>query len=327
MITIKSIRKRVLSILLIGFILLFFVLIVQSFSGKYGSQTYVPWVWFITLYMAPILVLFSIKERTKKINTSGIIILTLVYVFGTLLVILLQPFVAFTREEPTYLAFTYTLKISALFLIPLELLLIYIYHKKLFVKEIIGKITLDPKVFISYNHNDRTTALKIKAVIEKESIPVIIDVVDMKAGTDIKEFIQNSLKEVTTIVSLVSNNSLKSAWVAKESIDSLFLETYLENKKFIACYLDDDFFQNDYTLKTISKIDLQIKEVQDNIEQSHVIGIDTRDLNNQKSRLIALRNSLDGIIGRLRDSLCLDVREESFDQSILKLIDAIQEDS
>ena len=206
------------------------------------------------------------------------------------------------------------------------MLLIYIYRIKLYIKEGNGKITMDPKVFISYNHNDSVTALKIKDVIEKAEIPVIIDVVDMKAGTDIKEFIQNSLIEATAIVSLVSNKSLKSAWVAKESIDTLFLETYMENKKFIACYLDDDFFQNDYTLKTVDIIDLQIKEVQDFIEQSHDKGIDTRDLNNQKSRLIELRNGLDGIIGRLRDSLCLDVRKNSFDQSMKKLIETIEGD-
>lgn len=55
--------------------------------------------------------------------------------------------------------------------------------------------------------------------------------------------------------------------------------------------------------------------------------IDTRDLNTQNTRLLALRNNLDGIIGRLRDILCLDVREESFNLSMKKMIQAIEDDS
>ena len=118
-------------ILLTGFILLFLVLIIQSFGDKYADQIYIPWLWFGVLYIVPIFILFQIKERSKKINTTGIIILTLLYVLGSILVIILQPLVAFNREGPTYLAFTYTLKISAFFLIPLEVLLIYIYRKSL----------------------------------------------------------------------------------------------------------------------------------------------------------------------------------------------------
>ena len=265
-----------------------------------------------------------LKVEDKEISISSLTIFSILYVFATVLTILLQDLAPSMNKMPVYLSRVDTLKKSSLFLVPLEGILIYLIWK---IKKDGIFLPPDPKVFISYNHKDSLTAIIIKDAIEKASIPVIIDTVNMKAGADIKEFIQNSLKEVTVIVSLVSNNSLKSAWVAKETLDTLFLENYMENKKFIACYLDDDFFQNDYTLQTISIIDLQLKEVQDTIEQSQDKGIDTRDLNNRKSRLIRLRNGLDGIIGSLRDSLCLDMREESFDQSIVKLINVIRADS
>ena len=51
--------------------------------------------------------------------------------------------------------------------------------------------------------------------------------------------------------------------------------------------------------------------------------IDTRDLNNQNSRLLALRNNLDEIVRRLRESLCLDVRESSFKNSMFQLVKSI----
>ncbi len=329
--TIRQLRKRLLSIFLTGFIVLFLVLILQTYSGKYRGLVYIPWLWFILLYIGPILVLYQIKERTKKINAPEIVILSGLFVLGTLLVIVLQPFAASGQNRPTYLAYGNILKTSALFLIPLELLLVYLYHKKLYRKQAPGVnvpfIDQDARIFISYNHNDREVAFRIKEALEKEDIDVIIDEVDMIAGTAIKEFIENSISEATVTVSLVSNKSLRSAWVAMETIDTFFLEKYRTNKKFIACYLDDDFFQSDFTLKTITEIDKQIEANQKLIRGYQKKKLDTRDLNNQNTRLLALRNNLDAIVGRLKDSKCLDVREESFGQSIQKLIDAIYDDS
>lgn len=299
------------------------MLLWHTLGGRYSTLFYVPWLWIIILYIPPIILLNRLKVEDKESNTNGIVIFSVLFVFGTVLTILLQNLAPSMNEMDRYLSWVDTLKKSGFFLIPLEIVLIFLILK---IKRDAKVIPPDPKVFISYNHEDSITAIKIKNAIEKAGIPVIIDVVNMKAGTDITEFIQNSLKEATAIVSLVSNKSLKSAWVAKESIDTIFLETYMDNKKFIACYLDVDFFQNDYTLKTVEIIDLQIKDVQNIIEQSHDKGIDTRDLNDQKSRLIALRNGLDGIIGRLRDSLSLDVRDNSFDQSMKDLLKAIRDD-
>jgi len=68
----ESICKRDLSILLIGFIFLFLALIVQSFRGKYGGQIYVPWIWFIILYIPPIIFLNRSKVEDKEINLKGI---------------------------------------------------------------------------------------------------------------------------------------------------------------------------------------------------------------------------------------------------------------
>lgn len=329
--TIRLIRTRLLIIFLIGFILLLLAIVLQTIGGKYGDQIYVPWLWLALLYIAPLMVLFRIGERTVKRSATIIFVLSGLFVFLTLLTILLQQYVASSQEGLPYLAFSNTLKISALVLIPIELFIVYLIRKKLYIKkEADDKVefaNLDPKVFISYNHNDSGTATKIKDALEKAHIEVIIDKEDMMAGTDIKAFIEKSISESTVTVSLVSNKSLKSAWVALETIDTFFLERYMKNKKFIACYLDDDFFQSDYTLKAVDDIDKQIKANQKLVPEYQEKMLDTRDLNNQNTRLLALRNNLDGIVGKLRDSLCLDVREESFNDSIQKLIQAIEGDS
>src|SRR5690554_342129 len=329
--TIRSIRIRLLSIFLTGFILLLLAIVLQTIGGKYSNLMYVPWLWLAALYLAPIIILFQIGERTVKRNATIIIALSGVFVLMSIFPILSQQYVSSSQGILPHLAYSNTLIISALILIPFELFLIYLIRKKLNIKKAADDSpdfsNMDPKVFISYNHNDREVALKIRDAIEKESIEVIIDQDDMMAGADIKGFIEKSIGESTVTVSLVSNNSLKSAWVALETIDTFFLERYQKNKKFIGCYLDDDFLQPDYTLKIIGDIDAQIKANQKLIPEYQQKMIDTRDLNNENTRLLALRGNLDGIVGRLKDSLCLDVREESFNQSMQKLMQAIQGDS
>ena len=50
-------------------------------------------------------------------------------------------------------------------------------------------------VFISYSHKESGYALKMKESLEKLDVEVIIDVKDLAAGTDIKSFIEGSIKK------------------------------------------------------------------------------------------------------------------------------------
>jgi hypothetical protein len=179
------------------------------------------------------------------------------------------------------LSFLDTLKISLIFLLPLAIFLGIIIWKKILMKQPKSTtqdiIPENPIVFISYNHGDSDVALKIHDALVAANIEVIIDREEMKAGADIKEFIENCIKESNVTLSLVSNKSLRSAWVAMETTNTFFLEAYAPNKKFIACFLDDDFFQSGFTLAAIEDIDKQIKENQALIPKYHEKMLDTRD--------------------------------------------------
>ena len=318
--TIKQGKKRLLTTFIVGFVLLFLLLILQTFSNKYGDSFYLPWLWLIILYGPLLVLLYQVKHSNFKINIRGITILSILLVIASLGVIL-------SMGMSTIDFRINVMQKSFIFLIPLEGFIIYLIYKNLYLPSKAGGedvLPKDPIVFISYNHNDAEIALKIKDALEHSKIEVIMDRFNMKAGTDIQEFIKESLKACTVTLSLVSNKSLESAWVAKETVDTIFLEAYVEDKKFIACFLDPDFFDLGYTLKVVDKINIQIEKIQNLVSKSHEQGIDTRDLNDQKSRLIALRNNLDGIIGRLRESLCLDVREDAFSKSMKQLVESIQ---
>ena len=181
------------------------------------------------------------------------------------------------------------------------------------------------KVFISYNHEDREVADKLKAALEKKNIDVTIDRVDMSAGAGIQDFIENSIRDADVTLSIVSNHSLLSAWVALESVTAIYGEKLRDDKKFIACYIDDDFFKVDYRLKATKQIKAKIEEIDKLIPEYIAEKIDTNDLNSQKTRLYKLHNNLGDILQKLRDSLTLDIRESEFDRSLARIVQSIEE--
>jgi TIR domain/Effector-associated domain 11 len=187
-----------------------------------------------------------------------------------------------------------------------------------------GKTIADPPtVFISYNHADSEVADRLKAALEKNGIVVRIDRAVMEAGANIQEFIESSIRETDVTLSIVSNHSLLSAWVALESVDTFYHETFTGKKKLIACYIDDDFFRTDFRLNATRQIDQRIEEIDKLIPEYNAQKIDTNDLNSQKSRLYKLRNNLGDILLRLRESLCVDIREDKFKDSLVKIVNAI----
>lgn len=180
-------------------------------------------------------------------------------------------------------------------------------------------------VFISYNHEDQEIAFKIRDCLKQEKIDVIIDADDMAIGMEIPEFINESVRKADTIISLISDKSLQSSWVGMETATTFMNEKFADNKKYIACYLDEKFFEDEYTLTVVDNIDNQINEKNELIAQFHERRLDTRSLSNQITRLYTLRNNIDETIRRLRESLTLDIRENTFDNSMNKLVRSIRQ--
>lgn len=178
------------------------------------------------------------------------------------------------------------------------------------------------QVFISYNHGDKEIANKLAAALKNNNIPVILDSEAMQAGTDIKEFIEESVKKAAVTLSLVSKKSLLSAWVSMESVNSFYKEK-TTTSKFIACYIDDDFFNRNFTDNALDVIDNEIDEISKTITKRLERNRNIRDLQNELSRYKDLQHNIDEIIRRLRDSLCIDIRDDKFEAGIEKIITAI----
>lgn len=178
-------------------------------------------------------------------------------------------------------------------------------------------------VFISYNHGDGEIAKKLITALRANGIDVTIDIESMKAGEKIEDFIENSIRNTDVTLSIVSNKSLLSAWVAMETINTFYHEKFSANRKFVAGFIDDDFFQIRFRLDATRQLDEKISEIDKLIPEYIENSIDTIDLNNEKSRLHKLRSSLGDILLRLKESLSLDLREDKFDESVAKIVDVI----
>ena len=179
------------------------------------------------------------------------------------------------------------------------------------------------KVFISYNHEDTAVAMSVRDLLARNNLDVIIDVDGMAAGQRIEEFIEQSIRQAEVVVSIVSNRSLLSAWVAMETIKSFHLQASMDGKLFIGCHLSDDHLRPEFRLECTRQIDERLQIIDRLIAEYAEKKIDPVDLNQEKTRLYELRNNLGSILARLKETLCLDLREPQFEKSCSFLVATI----
>lgn len=180
------------------------------------------------------------------------------------------------------------------------------------------------RVFISYNHEDAAVAAKIRDLLVKNELDVILDVDSMAAGQPIQQFIEASIRDADVVVSIVSNGSLLSSWVAMETIHSFQRQKWGDGKLFVGCYLSDDYFRPEFRLECTRNIDQRLQTIERLIPEYQEKRIDPVDLNEEKTRLYELRNNLGTILATLKGSLCLDLRDAHFEESVGSLVATIK---
>lgn len=178
-------------------------------------------------------------------------------------------------------------------------------------------------VFISYNHNDKDLANRIKDFLRKEGVDVTIDSEAMGAGEDIKTFIEKCVRENDIILSLVSKNSLLSAWVAMESVLA-FAGEKLVTKKFIAVYEDASFFERSFVRESMVEVRNELQEVENEIDECNKLKIGIEHLQDERTRYRKLETNLAEIVGRLRNSLCIDISGNNFEKGMQKICNDIK---
>lgn len=180
-----------------------------------------------------------------------------------------------------------------------------------------------PKVFISYNHNDALSMRAVKAHLEDNGIQVFVDIQDMGVGDNIAAFIDRALAENQFILSLISQNSLKSGWVNTEFSGALLLNRF--GKKWLPALLDKSAFDDKFIKKTQDEFDKKTAALGKSISEAVQKGRDIRQYTDELARLTDLKNDFIKNIQAIKNNLSVDVSGPMFDVGMGRIVKTIHE--
>ena len=176
-------------------------------------------------------------------------------------------------------------------------------------------------IFISYNHKDSKIAKKIDRKLRDHKLHVIIDQRDMQHGENINTFIENSICKADVTLSIVSKNSLASAWVAMETV-----KTRQREKVLLPCYVEPDFLERGYSSTLKKHIKQELAAIDSLIDEARQSGYNYREHESERQRYLALFKEIDDILKFLKESLCMDISHNSFDDSMEKILERCDAD-
>jgi len=179
------------------------------------------------------------------------------------------------------------------------------------------------KVFISYNHKDKAIADRVKTYLELGGLQVTIDREKMEPGQSISDFIKANIRSNGYILSLVSENSLKSGWVGMESTASLFAE-WIADKHFIPLALDDSWHRSGFYIDALKYINDNVKAKEKEAREAKKLGGRTTHIETQIERLLDLRANLSLILERLQNVLTVSINDDVFDDSMDNVLNLIR---
>jgi hypothetical protein len=179
-----------------------------------------------------------------------------------------------------------------------------------------------PEIFISYSHEDKAIAEKVSEMLKSHYLKVTIDS-SMPGSKDIKEFIEETISKTDITLAIVSKSSLMSSWVGMETINTFYRNKFSDSKKLLACYIDDSIFRRNFVLETAQILDKHIIEINELIQKQTRLNIDTRNLNNEKTRYLNLKNNIDEFVRYFKESISIDIRAEKLDINFQKILDSI----
>ncbi len=179
------------------------------------------------------------------------------------------------------------------------------------------------KVFISYNHKDKEMADRVKEYLENGGLEVTIDREKMEPGQSISDFIKNNIRSNGYILSLVSQNSLRSGWVGMESTASLFAE-WIADKHFLPLDLDGSWYRDGFYIETLRYITDAVKAKEKEAREAKKLGGRTTHIESQIERQLDLKANLSSIIERLQSVLTVPISNEHFDANMEDVLNVIK---
>lgn len=179
-----------------------------------------------------------------------------------------------------------------------------------------------PSVFISYNHKDQEVVDRIEKYLSTHHVRIVRDTQDMLAGEAIDNFIQRVMREQGTILSVVSENSMRSGWVGVEN-DLSFYSSLFGGRQFIPVMIDNKVFEDGFIYTVVEDIDTRLAKLEEDRQKRLKLHLPDDDLIPKRKRLESLRQNLPKIMTRLESVLTVDIAGERFEPGMEKVVFAI----
>lgn len=177
---------------------------------------------------------------------------------------------------------------------------------------------INATVFISYNHQNTAIAEKLKNDLENYGITVLIDL-DNPIGFSIPKFIESEMDKCDLVLPLISKTFLTSAWVAQESLSTIW-----SKKKVLPCDVDNALFDSNFIEDAFDEVELRRQEVAKRIDNRRLKGYDTRDLTDIEDRILDLKNNLGKIIRFFQNINRASLFDDNYDKGLAEIIASIQ---
>ena len=176
--------------------------------------------------------------------------------------------------------------------------------------------SIKARIFISYNHKDKGVVLEIEKKLQSANIEVIRDEMSMAGGQKIDDFI-SIVKNVDCVLSVISENSLKSKWVSKEIMRTIN-DT---NTYYLPCYLDESFLDKNFIYKTNDLVDGKLDDIMKKMGERGRSPID--DLMVERNDWMEFSTNLPKILHELSRRKCISIQTEDFQKNIIIVIEDI----
>lgn len=172
------------------------------------------------------------------------------------------------------------------------------------------------RVFISYSHLDNKIVDRIEQCLIDEKIEVIRDHKSMSSGQKIEDFI-DTIKNVDCVLSIISENSLLSTWVSRETIITI----QQTSKYYLPCYLDESFMDKLFISKVAGLVDEKLNQIGVNIIERGTSPID--DLLSERTAWSDFNSNFPFILSELTKRKCVSLMEYDFERNIYQVIQDI----
>ncbi len=185
------------------------------------------------------------------------------------------------------------------------------------------------RVFISYLQKDQFAMRAVKNYLENNGLKVLVDEQDTAAGEDHYDFFQKMIQESAFILSIISEDSLKSSWVNKETTIAMTMDMS-GAFKWIPVRLGGKFFEEGFLSESLNEVDTKIETLKKEIKKLLDLSANIDSFSTELSRMQDLKTNLPDVLQKLKAVYVPDISGKLFDiemDKVVKFINGNIEDS